>query len=266
MPGHMKATALGARSVFQSLFSRRSVSDQPGPTGECTPFQAAKIVRRHFVRTRFFDTADVPDEISGFEDLTFLFGTSQANYALCLLGLEEAAYLYRLVRSMASPRIAEIGRFKGGTTFLLAAAGGLVTSIDLPVSDGRDAVDTGAGSIDGERLDALLRSALQRAGLGDRVNLIQGDSRAQAPEPQSFDIVFIDGDHSYANAKADIGAWHDAVRVGGALLIHDVERADVMIKGVPELRRLLDEFLAEQQGRYEKVASAGSVAHLRRLG
>ncbi len=167
---------------------------------------------------------------------------------------------------MVSPRVAEIGRFKGGTTFLLAAAGGLVTSIDLPLPDGREAADTDAGPVDGERLDAQLRSALQRSGLEDRVDLIQGDSRAQNPQPQSFDIVFIDGDHSYANAKADIAAWYDAVRVGGALLVHDVVRADVMIKGVPELRRLLDEFLAEQQGRFGKVATAGSVVHLRRLG
>lgn len=261
----MRETTVGAKSIFRSLVSRRVDQQSSRSASVLSPFQAAKTVRRHFVRKRFFDGADIPPKITGFEDLTFLFGTSQANYALCLLGLDEAAFLYRLVRSMASPRVAEIGRFKGGTTFLLAAAGGLVTSIDLPVSGGRDAVDTDAGPVDGDKLDAQLLTALERAGLRDRVDLVQGDSRAQHPASQSYDIVFIDGDHSYPNAKADIAAWQDAVRIGGALLMHDVVRADVMIKGLPELRRLRDEFLTEQEGRYEQVSTAGSVAHLRRL-
>lgn len=38
-----------------------------------------------------------------------------------------------------------------------------------------------------------------------------------------FDLIFIDGDHSYSSTKEDIQLWESKVRVGGILCGHDCE-------------------------------------------
>jgi len=40
--------------------------------------------------------------------------------------------------------------------------------------------------------------------------------------PELFDLVFIDGDHSYAGAKLDFEDYRDRVRPGGLLAMHDI--------------------------------------------
>eukprot|EP00929_Paragymnodinium_shiwhaense_P079773 TRINITY_DN41586_c0_g1_i1.p1 TRINITY_DN41586_c0_g1~~TRINITY_DN41586_c0_g1_i1.p1 ORF type:complete len:402 (+),score=105.09 TRINITY_DN41586_c0_g1_i1:118-1323(+) len=40
-------------------------------------------------------------------------------------------------------------------------------------------------------------------------------------EPESLDLVFVDGDHSYEGAKGDIEAWWPALRAGGIMAGHD---------------------------------------------
>jgi hypothetical protein len=52
----------------------------------------------------------------------------------------------------------------------------------------------------------------------------------------SFDLVFIDADHSYNSVREDIAAWRSKVRPGGILCGHDCET-----RVTPELRqRLMD--------------------------
>lgn len=40
-------------------------------------------------------------------------------------------------------------------------------------------------------------------------------------EPRYFDVVYIDANHSYDAALADLNAWHRTVREGGSLCGHD---------------------------------------------
>lgn len=40
--------------------------------------------------------------------------------------------------------------------------------------------------------------------------------------PSSIDILFVDGDHSYEGLKADLDNYHDHVKPGGLILVHDV--------------------------------------------
>jgi len=58
-----------------------------------------------------------------------------------------------------------------------------------------------------------------------RVVPIMSDSAAAAAlmGDRSFDLVFIDADHSYDCVKADIAAWLPKVRPGGILCGHDCE-------------------------------------------
>lgn len=46
-------------------------------------------------------------------------------------------------------------------------------------------------------------------------------SAADLLYPKSFDLVYIDANHSYEAAKADIGAWYPLVKEGGWLCGHD---------------------------------------------
>ena len=51
-------------------------------------------------------------------------------------------------------------------------------------------------------------SALKAHDVRDRVILIQGDSSAVVRQlPGKFDVVFVDGDHSYDGVTADTGCW-----------------------------------------------------------
>ena len=88
--------------------------------------------------------------------------------------------------------VVEIGRFKGGSTFLLAAAlrsRAALWSYDIHVV--HDAAFTGA------ELDAELSAALARYDLDGSVHLVVGDSRVAEPPNASVRLLFIDGDHSY---------------------------------------------------------------------
>ena len=83
-----------------------------------------------------FDVA-IPTQIEaldGFEDCHWLFSSNGLNHGLSRLEFDEAAYLFRLARRLDGTKCVEIGRYRGGSTFLLAAAGAEVLSIDIDES------------------------------------------------------------------------------------------------------------------------------------
>jgi len=55
------------------------------------------------------------------------------------------------------------------------------------------------------------------------VHVIQSDSSQAAArfENQTFDLIFIDGDHSYQGVKADILAWKSKLKPSGIIAGHD---------------------------------------------
>ena len=90
-----------------------------------------------------------------------MFTSSQLNHGVASLRFDEGAFLYGLVRGLGPARIVEIGRFKGGSTFITAAAmapGSALDSYDLHVALRDD--------LQGPDLDRELTSALERYGLG----------------------------------------------------------------------------------------------------
>ena len=90
--------------------------------------------REHNLAVRF-SNIKVPEKIKGFEDLCFLFWSSPLNRGILRMDLDEASYLFKLVRSLSAPTCVEIGRFKGGSSFLIASAmqRGRLISLDLHV-------------------------------------------------------------------------------------------------------------------------------------
>lgn len=86
------------------------------------------------------------------------------------------------------------------------------------------------GSLEGER------NAFRDAGLLHLLNhrwyQIHGDSRKVGIDWQHkdkdnpmVDLVFVDGDHSYAGCAGDIRAWMPNLRPGGIMVIHDFDKA-----------------------------------------
>jgi len=56
-----------------------------------------------------------------------------------------------------------------------------------------------------------------------------------------FDLIFIDGDHSYHSTRNDIAAWRGKVRAGGVLCGHDCEcRPEDMAKNIDVFTEGLD--------------------------
>ena len=118
----------------------------------------------------------------------------------------EAEYLF-LVASLARKGIVEIGRHNGGSTFLLACANSEVPiwSIDIAPQD-----------------DDRLRRLLAEHGVGRNVDLIVGDSqRGEFPEIGAYDLLFVDGDHSYEGCMADLEKHFPGLEPGGHLVLHD---------------------------------------------
>jgi predicted O-methyltransferase YrrM len=162
-------------------------------------------------------TADraLPDDltrIDGFEDCVWLLSSNVVNHGTARLMLSEAARLYGTVRSLDHPRVVELGRYRGGTTVLMAAAGAHVLSLD---------VDAGLAES-----DRRLRDVLERLGLAERVELVVADSGTYPAEPGSVDLVFVDGDHRYEGVVRDVENWLPAIRPGGFLALHDAQSVE----------------------------------------
>ena len=177
------------------------------------------------------------------------------------LQLDEAALLYRLAnRSPEGSAVAEIGRFKGGSTLLLASAlpdGAELWSYDLHVALRPD--------MPGPLLDSELRTALDRYGLSGRVHLVVGDSRTVEPPPRPCALVFVDGDHTYEGARADHERWSELVAPGGHLLFHDAVDVGGYGNHYPGIAQLVGEIERDDK-RFARQPDAGSIAHFTRVG
>jgi predicted O-methyltransferase YrrM len=193
------------------------------------------------------------DGIRGFEDLCWLYSSNALNQGLSRLRFDEAAYLYRLVRSLERPRVAELGRYKGGTTFLFAAAGAQVTSIDIAAEQQKE-------------FDPPLRRALERFGLDDLVDVLVADSHTYPVEERRFELIFCDGDCRYEGMRMDFERWWPALVPGGHLIFHLVDPLEAIWPALAERFlagwRLADELLVARPDTLSPQNAPGGFAHL----
>src|SRR3954454_12746973 len=204
---------------------------------------------------RFRNVEQWPGSVRGFEDLAFLFSSNQLNHGVASLQIDEAALLYRLARDVERGPIAEIGRFKGGSTMVFATAlpeGIELWSYDLHVAWRPD--------LPGDVFDEELSGALERYGLAQKVHLVVADSRTVDPPPAPLELLFVDGDHSYEGARADYERWRDFVRPGGHLLFHHAVDTRRYGNVYPGVARLVAEIELNDRD-FERVRGAGSIAH-----
>lgn len=148
---------------------------------------------------------------------------------------EEYVFLASLVYLTAPASVLEIGSATGIGAFAMAAAGNTagrrcsVTTIDIPF---------GAASF----ADALARNRQSvdayRPGVTGFIEFLVGDSRKVLPvlaaEGRTFDLVFIDGDHSAEGIEAD---WINSLRLKPAIVVlHDTIQLDTVARFVAQVR------------------------------
>ncbi len=153
-----------------------------------------------------------------FSDLSWLFSCDNNNRGVIQQNFDEAALLWKAVQATRGP-ILEIGRFHGGTTVLLVAAGAgrCVVSLDIAPKHHPECE---------KFFDEVHASS---PGI---LSLLVKDSGVPLPG-QSFGMLFIDGDHTYDGVKRDtiahwpalhpfdgraaLAVYHDAVPNDGLL-------------------------------------------------
>ena len=201
----------------------------------------------------------MPDGQVEFYHLAQLFHSSNLNHHIISATFRQAAYMFGLARNMPAHKIVEIGRYKGGTTLLLAAAmppDGDFWSIDLAKKEAR------MPEYMNRSYDDMLSEQLHRLEF-EHVHLLVGDSRTIEVDTGEVDLVFIDGDHTYEGVKNDFERFGRRVRVGGAVVFDDAFSTAYFKGHVDEVGRLIREICAEDE--FELVQGVDRLAHLRRV-
>lgn len=218
-----------------------------------------------FVKSRAADLDRMPfdlpvDRPLEFEHLAGLFASTTLDEGIISMNIRQTAYLFGLVRTMAPSRVLEIGRYKGGSTLVIAAAmggRGHFWSIDI-AGAGHHLAPQGIGRPVADQV----RDACKRWGFP--VDVLVADSRTVELDTGALDLVFIDGDHSYAGARNDFERFGRRVRVGGAVLFDDcfddgffrVPHTEGVGKAVAEI---------EAAGDFRVVKRVCRLAHLERV-
>jgi predicted O-methyltransferase YrrM len=134
--------------------------------------------------------------------------------------------LYYLVRHLRPGRVLEIGTQAGASTVHLAAA--LADAHPGPVEarllsvDIKDVNHPETAAWRAFRLPQSPRDAMRRLGLGELVEFRMSRSLEMLREAEeSYDLIFLDGDHRLKTVVAEIPAALGRLRPGGFLLLHD---------------------------------------------
>ena len=141
------------------------------------------------------------------------------------MSLVELRWLAEHAAALHGPALwGEIGSWQGRSAYAVACA--------LPAGSRLRLIDNFSGPTTREapnrdacrqRLEATMAKMRVDAAPGLDVKLLVGDSAAYARNynDQSFDAMFIDGDHAYAKVVADIVAWRPKIKSGGLICGHD---------------------------------------------
>ena len=125
-------------------------------------------------------------------------------------------------RAAPDGHVVEIGSFRGRSAIVLAGAGGAVVCIDPHAGSDRGPQEIAADADRGAADVAAFQANLERAGVADRVHHVRAFSGAALDGVAGpVDVLFVDGAHRFAPARADLERWGGRVRAGGRMLVHD---------------------------------------------
>lgn len=161
----------------------------------------------------------------------------------------ERGFLFQLAADTpADAQVVEVGSWMGASTCFLAAglrgAGARIFAVDNfqgLSTCGEDAAwyNRHFQALGANSTLEIFRANFAALGLSARAEPVVSDSLAAAQslaaKQGSIDLVFIDGDHSYAACQADIGAWAPFVKRGGVMAFHDFgSRAEGVTRAIFE--------------------------------
>ena len=157
-----------------------------------------------------------------------------------------------MIRSIVIPNgvYAEVGVFKGDFSDFLFRTLSPKQLVLIDYFTG----DMGSGNQDGNNyelvnLDAVYKQLVKKYETHDNVTLLKGDSVGMLStfEDNTFDMIYIDADHSYEGAKRDIQIAYNKLKHGGWLMGHDYEMNMRKAKQVYHfgVKQAVDEFCQE---------------------
>lgn len=153
--------------------------------------------------TRGFSECQTPSQFLEFA--AQFFPAHQIRYEI--LGFIE------LARAIRPATVMEIGTAEGGTNFLLGTA-----LPDVTLKIGADLFVRNIRLLQAYRRttceQVFVNGSSYHPATVERVRGILGARR--------LDVLFIDGDHNYAGAKADFDCYSPFVRPGGLIAFHDI--------------------------------------------
>lgn len=139
---------------------------------------------------------------------------------------DQARRLWDRASELEPPaQVVEIGSFQGRSAIVLARAA--ADGVDVVAIDPHAGNDRGPQEFEGYAEEAqsdheTFLKNLANAGVSDKVRHLRLFSQEAGPEVEgAVDLLYIDGAHRFAPARADIREWSARVRDGGTLLIHD---------------------------------------------
>ncbi len=145
-------------------------------------------------------------------------------------------YLAIAKRLQDGDTIAEIGVWMGRSIIFMAQTlkrmGKKVKLIAVDTFAGEEGqpVHEEAVRENGGNFRLAFEMNIERCGVADMIQIIQGDSAASAAQVADGSLAFcyIDAAHDYASVKRDILAWKDKVKQGGVFAGHDAQHKPVM--------------------------------------
>ena len=188
---------------------------------------------------------------SKFNDITsYFFSSNLTNHHLIHQRIDEGSALWRATKNTKG-NILEIGRAAGGSTALILASSGKrkVTSID------RDPFHS-----------PYAQKIFERSDVKKRLTLKIQSSREKI-ENKKYNMMFIDGDHSYEGVCQDIAMyWNTLVKFNNCpplAVFHDAVQNPIAF--VPSVKKALDELINEKNV-CRVVETWGSILVLEKKG
>ncbi len=151
--------------------------------------------------------------------------------AVPFMRAKEPEFLVNIVNKLPpDPKILEIGTFRGLSAVVMAKA-----RPDVEITT----IDPHIGIHDAPMLYSnpfIVETNLKKYGVYDRVKHISLSSRDFSPKDE-YDLLFIDGDHSYSGVSLDYHKFELFVKKGGYIVFHDFGDHKGVTKFVTELHK-----------------------------